>query len=42
LFFTDEEEERAVAILKELNLLNSPDVILIDAREDNKPSGSKA
>lgn len=42
LFFSAEQEERAVTILTKLNLLNSRDVILIDARSDNKPSGSKA
>jgi hypothetical protein len=42
LFFTPEEEERTVEILKELDMLNNPDVVLIDARSDNKPSGSKA
>lgn len=42
LFFSAEEEERVLEILKELGLLDHPDVILIDARRDNKPSGSKA
>ena len=42
LFFTAEEEERALGILEELNMLNDPDIVLIDARTDNKPSGSKA
>jgi hypothetical protein len=42
LFFTAEEEERVASILSELGLQGSRDVILIDARADNKPSGSKA
>ena len=42
VFFTEEEERRTVGILKKLGLLNHKDVILIDARADNKPSGSKA
>ena len=42
LFFSAEEEERVLTILKEVGLLDHPDVILIDARRDNKPSGSKA
>ena len=42
LFFTAEEEERVVEILQELGMLSHPDVVLIDARRDNKPSGSKA
>ncbi|MGO8976285.1 MAG: hypothetical protein ACLQNV_22530 [Steroidobacteraceae bacterium] len=42
LVFSAEEEERVAEILKELGLLDHPDVILIDARRDNKPSGSKA
>jgi hypothetical protein len=42
LFFSAEEEERAIEILKELHLLDHPDIVLIDARADNKPSASKA
>jgi len=42
LYFTDEEFERVQRILKELDIGSHPDVILIDARETNKPSGSKA
>jgi hypothetical protein len=37
-----DEEDRVAGILAELGLLNDKDVILIDARADNKPSGSKA
>lgn len=42
LFFTEQEEQRAVGILNKLGILNHKDVVLIDARADNKPSGSKA
>jgi hypothetical protein len=42
LFFSAEEEERVAGILTELGLTNDKDIVLIDARADNKPSGSKA
>jgi len=42
LFFSAEEEERVATILQELGLLDHRDVVLIDARRDDKPSGSKA
>jgi hypothetical protein len=42
LFFSNAERERVEDILKRLNLDNTENVVLIDAREDNKPSGSKA
>jgi hypothetical protein len=42
VFFTEEEEQRTVGILDKLGILNHKDVVLIDARADNKPSGSKA
>jgi hypothetical protein len=42
LFFTAEEEERVVGILHELGMQSDKDIILVDARNDNKPSGSKA
>ena len=42
MFFTAEEEERVATILAELGLSDSKDIVLIDARRDNKPSGSKA
>ena len=41
-YFTKQELNRVNRILKELNMTNDPNVILIDARKDNKPSGSKA
>ena len=42
LFFTPEELRRVQRILKKLDLQKNPDIVLIDARNDNKPSGSKA
>jgi hypothetical protein len=42
LFFTAEEEERVANILNELSLTGHKDIVLIEARADNKPSGSKA
>jgi hypothetical protein len=42
MFFTAEEEERVAGILAELGLSDNKDIVLIDARNDNKPSGSKA
>lgn len=41
-FFTAEEEERALGIIDKLGLSGDRDIVLIDARKDNKPSGSKA
>lgn len=42
IFFTLAEALRVKKILKELKIDKSTDIILIDARKDNKPSGSKA
>lgn len=42
IYFTAREYARVVAILTELGLTNDLDVVLIDARMDNKPSGSRA
>jgi len=42
LFFTKDEENRAISILRELGMENDRDIVLIDARSDNKPSASKA
>lgn len=42
LYFTETEFTRVQSILKELNLSGSDDIILIDARCDNKPSASVA
>jgi len=42
LFFSKEEREHVQNILDELDLRNHKDIVLIDARDDNKPSASKA
>lgn len=42
LFFTYAEEQKVKAILKEMNLENEKYVVLVDARNDNKPSASNA
>lgn len=39
-YFTEAELERANTVLKDLNLQNAPNIVLIDARKDNKPSAS--
>ena len=42
VYFSYEEREKVEKILKRLNYEHDPNVVLIDARPDNKPSGSKA
>ncbi len=42
VYFTSEEHERAKVILEELKLNGKENIILIDARKDNKPTASKA
>jgi hypothetical protein len=42
LYFSKAEQIRVEAILKRLKLSSEESVVLIDARNDNKPSGSKA
>jgi hypothetical protein len=42
IYYTAEQEVRAKKILEKLDLVNEESVVLIDARSDNKPSGSKA
>lgn len=42
IFFSAAEKTRAENILKKLKLSGHPNVVLIDGRRDNKPSGSKA
>ncbi len=42
LYFTDSELRTVEQTLKELDLQGHPDIILIDGRDTNKPSGSKA
>lgn len=40
--YTAADQERVRKILKELKLEDEPSIVVIDARSDNKPSGSKA
>ena len=40
MFFSEEEYEKICAILNELELVSCEDIILIDARDDNKESAS--
>ena len=42
IYFTEQEYIRAEGILDELKMVNDPYIYLVDARNDNKPSGSKA
>ena len=42
LFFTDREYAKVNGILNRLGIGRSSDIILIDGRANNKPSGSKA
>lgn len=42
IFFTDEQKQKVSRILRELGLDRDDHVYLIDARMDNKPSGSNA
>ena len=42
VFFSDAELEKVNGILKRAGLTGNPDIVLIDARRDNKPSASKS
>jgi hypothetical protein len=42
LYFTDDQLLRIKRILESLKLADSPHIVLIDVRADNKPSASKA
>ena len=42
LYFTENDLERVLAVLKDLGLSERRDVVLIDACRDNKPSASNA
>lgn len=42
VYFSIAEKRRVEKILKKLKMTDHPDVVLIDARDDNKPSASKA
>ena len=41
-YFSVEELKKVTRILKELGLSRHRDIVLVDARRDNKPSASKA
>jgi hypothetical protein len=42
MYFSEDERMRVDSILKDLKLTGHSNIVLIDARNDNKPSGSKA
>lgn len=42
LYFDEQQLERVLGILRKLKVENDPNIILIDASADNKPSGSNA
>lgn len=42
VYFSYSQLTRVQRILKRLELTGNKDIVLIDARKDNKPSGSKA
>jgi hypothetical protein len=42
VYFTATEKRRVERILRKLKLEGDKNVVQIDARNDNKPSGSKA
>jgi hypothetical protein len=42
IYFSKHEHDRVVEILKRLKLEDDDTIVLVDARSDNKPSGSKA
>ncbi len=42
VYFTEDERRKVDRVLDELDMANDPLIVLIDARSDNKPSGSMA
>lgn len=42
LFFTEDEHEKVIRCLNELGIRDNKNIVLIDARSDNKPSASTA
>ena len=42
LCFTEGEQEKVMRVLKTIDQATNPDIIVIDANRDNKPSASKA
>jgi len=42
MYFSESEQKKVEKVLNDLGILGNPDIILIDARNDNKPSASNA
>lgn len=42
VYFTQAEYDKVVSILNDLKMIDDERIVLIDARNDNKPSASKA
>lgn len=42
VFYTEEQQRSVESILRDLKLENEESIVMIDARDDNKPSASKA
>ena len=42
IYFTKDEQRRVEGILRQLRMIDDPNIILVDARDNNKPSASKA
>ena len=42
IFYTEDEEKKVKRVLERLGLSDSESIVLVNARKDNKPSGSKA
>lgn len=42
IYFTEREYKKVIGILGDFGIKGDPNIILIDARSDNKPSASKA
>ncbi len=42
VYFTELEEKRVIRILNEIGIVNKENIVLVDARSDNKPTGSRA
>lgn len=42
IYFTEQEQAKVECVLAKLGLTGHKDIVVIDARNDNKPSGSEA
>ena len=42
VYFSAAERAKVEKILKDIDLIGNPNIVLVDARSDNKPAGSKA